>query len=204
MLPSELGNLTEMTKLDLRNNRLSGPIPSELGNLTKIWRMFLAGPNHTLTGCIPAALYSRTLLTEDGLWAHDFDALGLPFCGGPTAIGTATATPTAGEFTPSGSGTSSDPYIISDPTNVYSHPIRSHDSDRIAGRESAYFKWNVGDRAGSWIVAIDTTPTDHDFDLLGRDDRGTGWDDRGESGDGDDFKSRIRHFIGRWFPRSHR
>ena len=57
---------------------------------------------------------------------------------------------------------------------------------RNAGSESAYFKWNVGDRAGSWRVEIDTTPTNHDFDLFGRDDRGTGWDDRDESGDGDE------------------
>ena len=52
--------------------------------------MYLAGPNHTLTGCIPAALYRRTLLTDRGLRLHDFDDLGLPFCGVPTATPTAT------------------------------------------------------------------------------------------------------------------
>ena len=80
----------------------------------------------------------------------------------PTATPTATATPiptatprchehtdshpggTLSEFTSSGSGSSSDPYIINDPTGVAAHSIRSY----VAGpraRQSVYFRWDVGD-----------------------------------------------------------
>ena len=35
-MPKELGNLSNLTKLDLGNNRLMGEIPSTLGNLKKL------------------------------------------------------------------------------------------------------------------------------------------------------------------------
>ena len=53
-LPVELGNLTELTRLHLRNNDLTGPIPAELGNLANLWFLDLAHNN--FTGPIPAEL----------------------------------------------------------------------------------------------------------------------------------------------------
>ena len=53
-LPVELGNLTELTQLRLRNNDLTGPIPPELGNLAKLESLNLAFT--TLTGSIPPEL----------------------------------------------------------------------------------------------------------------------------------------------------
>ena len=35
-IPRELGNLSNLTHLDLKNNALNGSIPSELGNLTNL------------------------------------------------------------------------------------------------------------------------------------------------------------------------
>ena len=53
-LPAELGNLTELSGLDLLFNELTGSIPAELGNLPKLRRVDLQW-NH-LTGAIPASL----------------------------------------------------------------------------------------------------------------------------------------------------
>ena len=109
----------------------------------------------------------------------------------PTATPTATPTPTAtstpipttessNTLTSGGSGTASDPYIITDPTSVSAHSIHSYVAS-LSRRQSVYFRWDVGGRPGSWTVRIDATPTNHDFDLFGRDDRGSGWDDRDTS-----------------------
>ena len=102
-----------------------------------------------------------------------------------TPTPTATATMASSMFTSSGSGTSSDPYIITDPTSVSAHSIRSY-VDSLSRRQFVYFRWDVGGRPGSWTVRIDTTPTNHDFDLFGRDDRGSGWDDKDTSRNGDE------------------
>ena len=40
-IPSELGNLTNLTRLNLSQNRFSGEIPPELGNLTNLERLYL-------------------------------------------------------------------------------------------------------------------------------------------------------------------
>ena len=108
----------------------------------------------------------------------------------PTPTATATSTPIPTEessngFTSGGSGTADDPYIISDPTSVSAHSIHSYVAS-LSRRQSVYFRWDVGGRPGSWTVRIDATPTNHDFDLFGRDDRGSGWDDRDTSGNGDE------------------
>ena len=79
---------------------------------------------------------------------------------------TPTATPTiaSSPFTSGGSGTSSDPYVISDPTGVSSRSIRSYVSD-LQAQQSVYFRWDVGgDRLGIWRVSIDASPSSHDFD----------------------------------------
>ena len=59
-IPAELGNLTNLTKLYLYGNRLSGEIPAELGNLTNLTRFLLGG--NQLTGEIPSQLGSLTNL----------------------------------------------------------------------------------------------------------------------------------------------
>ena len=69
-IPSELGNLTNLESLYLDHNALSGEIPSELGDLTNLRRLYLAG--NSLTGCIPESLRRVPV--------NDFDQLGLPFC----------------------------------------------------------------------------------------------------------------------------
>ena len=50
-IPPELGDLTDLVHLDLRQNRLSGEIPAELGNLTNLTDLYLSG--NQLTGCMP-------------------------------------------------------------------------------------------------------------------------------------------------------
>ena len=57
-IPSELGNLTELTTLRLYNNSLTGSIPSELGNLTELTTLYL--DNNTLSGSIPTQLGNLT------------------------------------------------------------------------------------------------------------------------------------------------
>ncbi len=53
-LPPELGNLSELQRLNLRSNSLTGPIPSELGNLSELRALQLF--NNSLTGPIPSEL----------------------------------------------------------------------------------------------------------------------------------------------------
>ena len=53
-------------------------------------------------------------------------------------------------------------------------------------RQSVYFQWDADGRAGAWTIRIDTPSDNHDFDLFGRDDQGSRWDDRDRSNDGDE------------------
>ena len=88
-IPPELGNLTELTELNLRYNALEGSIPPELGHLARLgrldlWRNALAGPippelghltrlrvlwlsDNDLSGAIPSELGSLDSLTNLGL-----------------------------------------------------------------------------------------------------------------------------------------
>jgi hypothetical protein len=61
-IPAELGNLTNLTWLNLETNSLTGSIPAELGNLTNLTRLDLLG--NSLTGSIPTELGNLTNLTK--------------------------------------------------------------------------------------------------------------------------------------------
>ena len=65
-LPSELGNLTNLTHLWLYSNQLSGEIPSELGSLANLTELWLY--SNQLSGSIPSELGSLANLTE--LWLY--------------------------------------------------------------------------------------------------------------------------------------
>ena len=70
-IPSELGMLANLEELTLLGNRLTGEIPSELGNLTNLEKLYLSVGNQ-FTGCIPSALQNVA--------ENDLSELGLPFC----------------------------------------------------------------------------------------------------------------------------
>ena len=96
-IPTELGSLTNLYSLNLRDNRLSGTIPADLGSLTILSYLNLA--SNQLSGTIPADLGSLTILEDlyisgnqltgcipDGLQGVvDLEGLALPFC--PAAEG---------------------------------------------------------------------------------------------------------------------
>ena len=59
-IPAELGNLTNLNRLFLENNRLTGNIPTELSNITNLTWLDLK--HNDLTGSIPAELANITNL----------------------------------------------------------------------------------------------------------------------------------------------
>ena len=81
-VPPELGNLANLTRLDLGHNFLSGPVPTELGSLADLESLHLAG--NDLTGPIPAELGELASLT--GLWLYSNSLTG-PV---PTELGSLT------------------------------------------------------------------------------------------------------------------
>ncbi len=60
VIPTQLGNLTALTTLDLGGSELTGGIPTQLGALTKLMQLDLS--DNTLTGAIPTQLGSLTAL----------------------------------------------------------------------------------------------------------------------------------------------
>ena len=70
-IPSELGMLSNLEELTLLGNQLTGEIPSELGNLTNLQKLYLSVGNQ-FTGCIPSSLQDVA--------ENDLSELGLPFC----------------------------------------------------------------------------------------------------------------------------
>ena len=67
-VPPELGNLANLTRLDLGHNFLSGLVPTELGHLTDLEFLHLGG--NDLTGPIPTELGELGSLTWLSLYAN--------------------------------------------------------------------------------------------------------------------------------------
>lgn len=63
-IPTELGLLTELTRLGLNTNQLTGTIPSELGLLSQLRLLFLS--DNRITGTIPTELGLLSELTQLG------------------------------------------------------------------------------------------------------------------------------------------
>ena len=61
-IPSEIGQLTELTHLELDRNALTGTVPSEIGQLTNL--TFLELDNNNLTGIIPPEIGKLIKLTH--------------------------------------------------------------------------------------------------------------------------------------------
>ncbi len=75
-IPKEIGVLTKLTKLHLENNRLRGKIPAETGNLTKLKDLYFQ--NNNLNGEIPDTIKKLERL-YDG--SGEQNLYGLNLCG---------------------------------------------------------------------------------------------------------------------------
>ena len=68
-LPTELGALSALEELNLADNHLSGPIPPELGNLSQLINLYLG---NNLSGPIPLELGNLANLEQFGLGDNPF------------------------------------------------------------------------------------------------------------------------------------
>ena len=71
-VPTELGNLSNLTELRLRSNELSGTIPRDLGNLSNL--MVLGLWDNQLSGTVPTQLGNLSNLTY--LWLNQNELRG--------------------------------------------------------------------------------------------------------------------------------
>ncbi|GKV38449.1 hypothetical protein SLEP1_g46362 [Rubroshorea leprosula] len=69
-IPASIGNLTQLTSLDLSITQFSGPIPASIGNLRQLTSLGLSS-NH-LSGQIPSSLANLTQLTSLDLSINQF------------------------------------------------------------------------------------------------------------------------------------
>ena len=67
-IPTELGGLVNLEVLSLSVNQLTGPIPTELGGLVNLERLFLS--RNQLTGPIPTELGGLVNLEQLSLWGN--------------------------------------------------------------------------------------------------------------------------------------
>ena len=72
-IPSEIGNLTNLSSLNLRSNYLSGEMPPEIGNLTNLTSLRLS--NNELNGSIPQKIGQLSNLKYFYIYENKFDSL---------------------------------------------------------------------------------------------------------------------------------
>ena len=75
-IPVELGNLLQLTILEVAGNKLTGRIPIELGNLSQLTSLWLS--KNKLTGTIPIELGDLSNLTR--LWLNGNQLTGVQWC----------------------------------------------------------------------------------------------------------------------------